>query len=348
VTSSWFWPPMAARLIARFLPLPRLGTAPSGRSSHRVSALGNSVYVIGGEEEARVPIDSTVHILDLSSQFSPWRSIPHAMSSPPARIAHAQGILTGHTNQLMLFGGRAGVKMDEEPLNDMWSFDITTEKWTRVQPKGDIPSPRSFQSATTFGDKFYVFGGCGEEGRLADLYEYCAAANAWRRLGDAPVAGRGGAVLEASTDGKSLWLVGGFAGHETRDVLRYDVASNRWSVLPSEWLRPRSVSASFALANNIFVFGGEVQPSDAGHEGAGAFADDLIAMDASTGVEVPVRMDSAAPAGATLLPPARGWGGAAALSGNRAIMFGGLAGDDAAPERLADAWLVSLESASSL
>ena len=155
------------------------------------------------------------------------------------------------------------------------------------------------------------------------------------------MAGRGGAALEAASDGRALWLVGGFAGQETRDVLRYDLGAEAWAAVPSEWLRPRSVCASFSLAGSVFCFGGEVEPSDRGHEGAGGFADDLFALDSQSGEQLPVTVlaESAAP---PRLPPARGWAAAAAVSGGQAVLFGGLAGDDAAPQRLGDAWLVSV------
>ena len=48
-------------------------------------------------------------------------------------------------------------------------------------------------------------------------------------------------------------------------------------------------------------------------------------------------------AGAEAAPRARGWAAAAALSDREGVVFGGLAGSDAAPERLGDAWRVRLE-----
>ena len=45
--------------------------------------------------------------------------------------------------------------------------------------------------------------------------------------------------LEASADGKELWLAGGFCGHETNDLLRFCLQRGAWERLPSDWLRPR-------------------------------------------------------------------------------------------------------------
>lgn len=329
------------RLVARFSPLARLGAAPCARSSHGVSAVNGRLYVIGGEKTARTPIDTTVHYLPLA-EGGEWKAIPHAESSPPARIAHAQASVG---NDIMLFGGRAGVQMGEAALNDLWSFDTVSEAWRKVEAaSGETPCARSFHTATAVGERMYVFGGCGEAGRLADLHVFDVPTAAWRRLADPPgVDGRGGATLEASCDGRSLWLIGGFAGHETNDILRYDVASETWTRVPSGWLRPRSVSSSFCLGQSVFLFGGEVEPSDAGHEGAGGFADDLISLDAATGEPLPVVTLSAAPDGqAPSMPLARGWAKATAVAPGQAVLFGGLTGDDVNPVRLDDAWLISI------
>lgn len=38
---------------------------PLARSSHAVSMVGDKLYVLGGENVARTPIDNTVHMLEL-------------------------------------------------------------------------------------------------------------------------------------------------------------------------------------------------------------------------------------------------------------------------------------------
>ena len=166
----------------------------------------------------------------------------------------------------------------------------------------------------------------------------------WSALPSPPaLSGRGGASLNASPDGRSLWVCAGFVGHETNDIMRFDLATSRWHRADSEFLRPRSVCASFTLAypSNpaIFLFGGEVSPSDKGHEGAGAFARDLIALDPATGAPLPLSVESGA------APEARGWAAAAALSPTEAVLFGGLSGSDEAPLRLDDAWLLRIVTA---
>ncbi len=62
------------------------------------------------------------------------------------------------------------------------------------------------------GTKLYVFGGCGEAGRLNDLHCYDTETGAWQQLPSSPhIAGRGGAELVGSVPGRLL-VIGGFSG----------------------------------------------------------------------------------------------------------------------------------------
>ena len=330
---------MSRRLSARWLRL-ALDAAPCARSSHGLSVIGGKAYLFGGEASARHAIGSEVHSLDVEG--SRWKTIasPHA---PPPRVGHAQCVLR---DALMVFGGRTDVDMGEGNLNDLWAFEPSESVWTQVETEGVPPSPRSFHRATAIGDKLYVFGGCGADGRLADLHELDLDTRRWSALPTPPgLAGRGGATFEASPDGRALWVCGGFTGEESNDLLRYELASRTWQRVPSDWLRPRSVCASLSLSHPpdgaLMIFGGEVSPSDHGHEGAGAFASDLLAIDPASGAPLHITVDDG-PA-----PEARGWGAAAALSPSEGILFGGLTGSDEAPRRLDDAWLLKIDGITS-
>ena len=66
---------------------------------------------------------------------------------------------------LCRFGGYGG----QHYLNDTWSFDISTRKWTELQCTGSIPSPRGDHGAVLVDDIMYVFGGYSGKTRLGDL-----------------------------------------------------------------------------------------------------------------------------------------------------------------------------------
>jgi hypothetical protein len=315
-----------------------LDNAPCARSSHGLSAIGGRACLFGGEAKARHAIDSAVHRLEITGEGTGRWTMLLSDLSPTPRVGHAQCAVDG---KLVVFGGRTDVNVGEGNLNDLWSFDPSTNQWIELLQDGVVPCPRSFHRAAAVGEnseKLYVFGGCGAEGRLSvsDLHECDMVKHMWSKLPSPPgVTGRGGATLEPSMDGMSLWLLGDFDGDEANDLLRFDLQAHEWHRMPSNWLRSRSVAASFHFDLGVWVFGGEVSPSDKGHEGAGGFAGDLLAIDALSGEPLQIILEDGSPT-----PPARGWGSSATTSPSEGVLFGGLAGDDHSPARLNDAWLL--------
>ena len=67
---------------------------------------------------------------------------------------------------LCRFGGWGG----GDYLNDTWSFDTSTRKWTELRCIGSIPSPRRSHTAVLVDDVMYVFGGYTGKIYLDDLY----------------------------------------------------------------------------------------------------------------------------------------------------------------------------------
>ncbi len=71
---------------------------------------------------------------------------------------------------IIMFCRFGGSMKDSHYLNDTWSFDISTRKWTELQCTGSIPSPRAYHAAVLVDDVMYVFGGYAFDGtKLGDL-----------------------------------------------------------------------------------------------------------------------------------------------------------------------------------
>ena len=157
---------------------------PIERSSHGISEIDGIVYVFGGEDYAKVPVDSSVYALDISNQDLKdgsvvWKKIESSNTSPIPRVAHAQATIG---NRIYIFGGQSvGTVKAESVLNDLHYFDVKTEAWTEVTIKGgDVPSPRSFHAMASVGSSLFIFGGCGDHGRLSDLHEFDTNSLCWR------------------------------------------------------------------------------------------------------------------------------------------------------------------------
>eukprot|EP00041_Stephanoeca_diplocostata_P014199 m.255604 g.255604 ORF g.255604 m.255604 type:complete len:371 (+) comp19622_c0_seq2:17-1129(+) len=332
---------------------------PGVRSSHKISILSGTVYLFGGEKVARVPVDNDMWKLTLGSEAlsqSQWeRCDVQGATKPPLRIAHSQCVIG---SDIYIFGGRQGITMGESPLNDCFAYSTTDSTWKELLPEGDVPSARSFHCMVAVRDRFYVFGGCSADGRLADLYEgvpdVCKGVVKWKLLPTGPpeLRGRGGAGFVGLTksvvtaDGSGcLVVLGGFAGEETNDVYVYDIATRKWYTvaITGGSLRPRSVftCVPWCADSIILIFGGEVSPSDLGHEGAGGFANDLCSLQLTMGsnstVEGVVAAISTPTAAAAGYPRPRGWGTGDVWDGNL-VIHGGLTGDDKDPTRLGCLW----------
>jgi len=315
---------------------------PGARSSHGVSVIDDVLYVFGGEKVPRVPVDSTMWCVSLADQskeksWGQCNVTSETSTVPVARLAHAHASIG---DWIYIFGGRLGITMDESPLNDLHRFNVKSGVWENVTGT-PTASARSFHRMVCAGDStLYVFGGCGADGRLADLHRIVIDSNGpkatWTELATPKIKGRGGAGFAASVDGKRLFVIGGFVGEESAEVHIYNIAANEWKTVSPTFsvFRPRSVFVTATMpSGQLFVFGGEVSPSDNGHEGAGGFENDVILFNDGDAMVTTVAPKE------NVKPQNRGWSSADVFGKDAVVMFGGLSGSDEAPERLGDVWI---------
>ncbi|CAE8738214.1 unnamed protein product [Polarella glacialis] len=338
---------------------------PLARSAHSVTAVEGRVAVFGGEDKPRCPFDSQVHLLD--TQGVSWEVGPE----PCVAVRGALPVL-GHGaaavgEKLFVFGGRrraaAGAGQGaaaQVESGELLAFNTHSGEWSAVQPTGgDAPEPRSFHAMTAVGEDLFVFGGCGKNGRLGDLWRFDTAALRWQCLarGEGGPAPRGGSSLigfsAQAGEPALLLLMFGFDGKKALGDLHgfslkerccawEDLTGHQQGQVP----RPRSVMALSALGSaglgrrSALVFGGESEPSEQGPEGAGKFLADTFSLDVAslTWIQTLAPQSEGGPC-------ARGWTGTAVIPASNgsleqvAIMFGGL---DETNARLDDVWMLPI------
>lgn len=230
-------------------------------------AKANSLVLFGGENKARTPIDSAIHLYSISSNS--WTIIEPRKNEkmPCPRVAHSQVVIG---TSLFVFGGRQGITMDEKPLNDLWKFEFDSNQWILLKDgneSNEVPQPRSFHKmvASHNGKEIFMFGGCGAKGRLNDLWKFDVKLGEWSQLPTSgELKGRGGPSL-AVCDGNVI-ITTGFSGQENNDIHLFDSSLNSWSVVSKEApFRPRSVAAFTQIENLLILFGGEVEASEKGN-----------------------------------------------------------------------------------
>ncbi|UJR09895.1 hypothetical protein I4U23_014117 [Adineta vaga] len=293
---------------------------PSARSSHTLTGIDHHLYVFGGEHEPRVPIDNDIWQFSILDNH--WkRLLVHRGERPESRVGHAA---TAVEHKLFIFGGRLSADMKDDTLDELYSFDIDLQEWTKYTKTSDAepwPPKRSYHSMVSSADQLFVFGGCGEEGRLNDLWQFDTCDKQWRQLSTPDpkqLVPRGGCGFVYFNN--ALWVFGGFCGHELDDIASFDLVTQSWTYLENAKISPRSVFAYGCLNGVLIGHGGEQDPSDLGHAGAGEFANDVILIQPTTenGDRVQVqRLEFSKPIGGN-----RGWHAGATIK-NTFYIFGG-------------------------
>lgn len=71
--------------------------------------------------------------------------------------------------KLFSFGGTDGQQL----FNDIWSFDLHTRLWLKIDADGFLPSTRESCASAMVDDVIYIIGGKAENGiELNDLCAY--------------------------------------------------------------------------------------------------------------------------------------------------------------------------------
>ncbi|XP_056665908.1 host cell factor 1-like isoform X3 [Monodelphis domestica] len=157
--SRWEWKKLKAKI-------PKNGPPPCPRLGHSFSLVGNKCYLFGGlandSEDPKNNIPrylNDLYVLELcpGSGVVAW-DIPITYGVlPPPRESHTAVVYTEKDkkkSKLVIYGGMSGCR-----LGDLWTLDIETLMWNKPNLSGVAPLPRSLHSATTIGNKMYVFGG---------------------------------------------------------------------------------------------------------------------------------------------------------------------------------------------
>jgi hypothetical protein len=164
-------------------------------------------------------------------------------------------------NRFVIFGGEwAG----SENLNDLWSFDPTTLRWSPLGNQDSTwPPPTSRHSAVVWEDSMFVFGGCVAPaddgcGVNNNLWIFNFTSSEWNRLVSNGTndpnwpAGRQSHVGVLA--GEKMVVYGGLDeyGNVLSDGWEYDFSNMTWKVVP-----PQSIPAEGRYAQASVVVGGD-------------------------------------------------------------------------------------------
>lgn len=315
---------------------------PIPRSSSSSVCINNKLYVFGGENIPRKPIDNNVYTFDIINKH--WHNNSSMCKSndvPQSRVGH-NGCSINST--FYVYGGRTDISQSSATLDDFWSYNTDNNQWSRMTEHGTKPVPLSyFAMCSDHISNVYIFGGCSPECRQNILYQYNITTSTWHKLTDydtpnSPTA-RGGCSICYVND--IIYVMFGYDGKtELDDMYTYDLNNKQWSKLQLiNSCGSRSVTDIVYLSDigklgSIFVTCGECSPSSQGHESAGKFLHDTWLYDIDNNTWVQIDTDNEF--------KGRGWSNTTKVNNNSVIVFGGLNNKD---QRMNDVWYIRLENA---
>lgn len=255
-----------------------------------------------------------------------WRKLTVGGAVEPSRC-NFSACAVG--NRVVLFGGE-GVNM--QPMNDTFVLDLNASKpeWRHVKVSSPPPGRWGHTLSCLNGSWLVVFGGCGRQGLLNDVFilDLDAQHPAWREIsGLAPPLPRSW-HSSCTLDGTKLVVSGGCAdsGVLLSDTFLLDLTMEKpvWREIPVSWKPPSRLGHSLSVydGRKILMFGGLAKSGPLRLRSSDVFTMDLSEDEPCwrciTGSGMP---GAGNPVG--IGPPPRLDHVAVSLPGGRILIFGG-------------------------
>ncbi|XP_034698976.1 adagio protein 1 [Vitis riparia] len=255
-----------------------------------------------------------------------WRKLTVGGAVEPSRC-NFSACAVG--SRVVLFGGE-GVNM--QPMNDTFVLDLNSSnpEWQHVQVNSPPPGRWGHTLTCVNGSNLVVFGGCGRQGLLNDVFvlDLDAKPPAWREIsGLAPPLPRSW-HSSCTLDGTKLIVSGGCAdsGVLLSDTFLLDLSMEKpiWREIPVAWSPPSRLGHTLSVygGRKILMFGGLAKSGPLRFRSSDVYTMDLSEDNPCwrcvTGSGMP---GAGNPAG--IAPPPRLDHVAVSLPGGRILIFGG-------------------------
>eukprot|EP00026_Physarum_polycephalum_P007327 Phypoly_transcript_07386.p1 GENE.Phypoly_transcript_07386~~Phypoly_transcript_07386.p1 ORF type:complete len:415 (+),score=66.17 Phypoly_transcript_07386:141-1385(+) len=228
---------------------------------HTAVTIGEKIYSFGGFDG----VSKHFHLSIFDTKTAEWTNPKPDGNNPPSRTNHSAVVID---SKMYIFGGMykdTSAGSDKLIfLNDMYVLETKGGlKWTKVQQKGQLPTPRCGHRMAAFGHLLVLFGGgCGEQwdSKFSDVYVFDTTANEWMKpkiTGSAPVC----TFTVTFAAGVFLFVFGGQSLHDnnlTNELYCLDTVSLTWTNLTTTGTKPgaRDMASGNVVGPNMYMFGG--------------------------------------------------------------------------------------------
>ena len=206
-----------------------------------------------------------------TEQWSPMEQT--SGGGPGPRYTHNM-LYDPDQHQLILWSGRHTTSSSIS-FNDVWSFDLATERWTLQAPAADQPNARYGTAAVLDprSRELVNFAGFTEAGRFDDTWRFAVDTSEWTEIATGDVKPGRRCLHMSSYDAREhRMLIFGGAGAPTGrwdDMWAFDLATATWSDLsPDQRPSGRSFPTHIydPVGHRALVFGGSPSGSQVSDE----------------------------------------------------------------------------------
>jgi len=226
-------------------------------------------------------------------------------------------------NRLVLFGGE-GVNM--QPMDDTFVLNLEAARpeWRRVKVSASPPGRWGHTLSWLNGSCLVVFGGCGQQGLLNDVFvlDLDAQQPTWREVAsEAPPLPRSW-HSSCTLDGSKLVVSGGCteSGVLLSDTFLLDLTKEKpaWREIPTSWSPPSRLGHTLSVygATKLFMYGGLAKSGSLRLRSSDAYTMDV-------GEDSPQWRQLATTGFPNVIPPPRLDHVSVSLPCGRIIIFGG-------------------------
>ncbi|CAF1083398.1 unnamed protein product [Brachionus calyciflorus] len=241
-------------------------SAPIARMGHSSCSVGDNLYIFGGRTGVEMGETSLNDLHSFNTFTKKWSLIHSDTDSEVYPSRRSYHTMTSQGNKLYIFGG-CSVKAGR--LNDLYEFDIGSQKWTKL-PSDESIVARGGACLVSRDQCLYLIGGfCGHE--LDECFMFDLRENKWTQIESLPRKLSVFACSSINSENVQLVLHGGEvdpstmghngAGEFSSDTYVYD--GKQWKYIDLvEKPSSRGWHSSCSDENKFYIYGGNLENNE--------------------------------------------------------------------------------------